>query len=161
MNQDSAAEARTNEALALVRQCHDVSGELRALNRPGEIATAQKHTLPFESALPAAVALERTYDQAQRKTHTLLTLSRLNQSRGDLPRPIPMSKCDAASFEIGHPRRYRGQIADGDCEWCHWKTAGHHHPVGRSSGGGRADSPCLPATAGTGGALDDLRGAGV
>lgn len=92
LDQYAAAEAQTHEALALARQYHDISGELRALNRLGEIATEQKHWVPAESALLAAVELERTYDQAQRETHTLLTLSRLNQSRGDLPRAYAFAK---------------------------------------------------------------------
>jgi tetratricopeptide (TPR) repeat protein len=88
MGRYAVAEAQTREALTLARQYHDVSGELRALNRLGEIATAQKDWTAAESALLAAVDLEHTYDQSQREAHTLLTLSRLNQSRGDLPKAV-------------------------------------------------------------------------
>jgi DNA-binding winged helix-turn-helix (wHTH) protein/tetratricopeptide (TPR) repeat protein/TolB-like protein len=85
------AETQTHEALTLARQYSDASGELRALNRLGEIATAQQDWPAAESALNSAVKLERTYDQPQRETHTLLTLSRLKQSQGDLQKAYEYS----------------------------------------------------------------------
>lgn len=86
------ADAKTSEALALARQYHDVSGELRALNRTGEIATAQ-HDLPRATvALLSALELERSHDQLQRETHTLLTLSRLSQAQDNLPMSLAYSE---------------------------------------------------------------------
>ena len=92
MGQYGVAENQTREALTLARQFHDVSGELRALNRLGEIATAQKDWPAAESALVAAVDLEHTYDQPQRQTHTLLTLSRLSQTQANLPKAYTYGK---------------------------------------------------------------------
>ncbi len=84
MRRYPAAESQTREALALGRQLSDVSGELRALNRLGEIAIAQHKWKDGQEALLSALQIERTSDQAQRETHTLLTLSKLTQQSGDL-----------------------------------------------------------------------------
>lgn len=84
MNRYADAEAQTREALALAQQYGDVSGELRALNREGQIATAQQNWAGAEAALTAALAMEQRYDQRQREVHTLLTLSRLSQRRGQI-----------------------------------------------------------------------------
>lgn len=84
MGQLQPAATRTHEALDLARQFHDVSGELRALNRLGEISTAQGNAPAARAALLAALQLERNQDQTQRAVHTLLSLSRLSQSQGDL-----------------------------------------------------------------------------
>lgn len=84
MGQLQPAAERTREALMLARQYGDVSGELRALNRLGEILTAQGDASAAQAALLAALQLEKDQDQAQRAVHTLLTLSKLSQSTGNL-----------------------------------------------------------------------------
>ena len=83
MGQLAAAAAKTAEALLLARQYHDLSGELRALNRTGQIATAQHDVPQAKQSLTAALEIERSQDQHQREIHTLLGLSRLCQSQKD------------------------------------------------------------------------------
>ena len=80
----AAAEAQTRQALDLATRFDDASGRLRALNRMGQIDTAQGNLVAAENSLVAALAMERKFDQRQRQLHTLLNLSRLDEKRGDL-----------------------------------------------------------------------------
>lgn len=116
------AAAGTEEALGLARQYHDVSGELRALNRLGEILTAQGNAPAAQVALLEALQLEKDQDQVQRTVHTLLTLSKLSQSTGDLRAAADYSdEANAIAARLGladvvteaHLRHAKVQLATG------------------------------------------------
>lgn len=77
------AEAHTQEALQLARQFHDRSGELRALNRLGQIYTAQGRFPDARTMLEQALVMETAGGEIGRQIHTLSALGQNMESSGN------------------------------------------------------------------------------
>ena len=84
MNQLAPALAGTQEALNIARQFKDYSGELRALNRLGQIETAMGQFGDAQSVLEQALSLEEQLGEMERQIHTLSALGQVFQKKGDL-----------------------------------------------------------------------------
>ncbi|CAN5609751.1 hypothetical protein BH10ACI4_BH10ACI4_28490 [soil metagenome] len=88
MHQLDPAKIKTEEALRLSRQYRDLSGELRALNRLGQIEIELGNLSASNAALESALALERSHGETQRQIHTLLALGQNYQRSGDAKRGL-------------------------------------------------------------------------
>jgi DNA-binding winged helix-turn-helix (wHTH) protein/tetratricopeptide (TPR) repeat protein/TolB-like protein len=74
MHQLQPALSKTQEALTIARSFSDYSGELRALNRLGQIETAMGKLPEAQAALDEALAREEQIGETQRQIHTLSAL---------------------------------------------------------------------------------------
>jgi DNA-binding winged helix-turn-helix (wHTH) protein/tetratricopeptide (TPR) repeat protein len=83
LHQIPLAESQTEQALELARQFDDRSGELRALNRMGQIETEQGKLPEARTLLEQALALETAEGELQRQIHTLSALGHNLANSGD------------------------------------------------------------------------------
>jgi DNA-binding winged helix-turn-helix (wHTH) protein/tetratricopeptide (TPR) repeat protein len=83
MHQLPLALAKTEEALELAQQFNDYSGELRALNRQGQIETAMNRLPEAQAALEQALALEQRVGEVQREIRTLSALGSNMDKQGN------------------------------------------------------------------------------
>jgi tetratricopeptide (TPR) repeat protein len=83
MNQLPQAEVATTEALRLARKFSDRSGELRALNRMGQVQMAQGRFSEARGLLKQALTIEEAGGEVQRQIHTLSALGQTLFSLGD------------------------------------------------------------------------------
>jgi DNA-binding winged helix-turn-helix (wHTH) protein/tetratricopeptide (TPR) repeat protein len=83
MNQLPKAGERTQQALQIARKYDDRSGELRALNRLGQIETSQGRLPEARAYLLQALTLEASTGEIQRQIHTLSALGKNYESSGD------------------------------------------------------------------------------
>jgi tetratricopeptide (TPR) repeat protein len=82
LKQYAEATSETQEALAMAKRFDDYSGELRALNRLGQIDVATGDLRQAEQVLNEALHLEQALGESQRKIHTLGALGDLAQKGG-------------------------------------------------------------------------------
>jgi TolB-like protein/tetratricopeptide (TPR) repeat protein len=73
----------SQQALSIARDFSDSSGEMRALNRIGQVPTQLGHLSEAETVLSQALALERRQGELQRQLHTLSALGNLRSRQGD------------------------------------------------------------------------------
>ena len=82
MHQLGPALTETQEALKLAQEYGDISGELRALNRLGEIYTVQQNLPEARQILERALEREQSLGEVQRRIHTLSALGTLYSAEG-------------------------------------------------------------------------------
>ncbi len=82
MKQLQPALVETQEAVSIARAFHDYSGELRALNRLGQIETAMGNLTQAQVFLQEALAREDQLGETERQIHTLAALGRNLEQQG-------------------------------------------------------------------------------
>jgi DNA-binding winged helix-turn-helix (wHTH) protein/tetratricopeptide (TPR) repeat protein/TolB-like protein len=102
MAQLPLALSRTEEALALARRFGDYSGELRALNRIGQIETAMGQLAEAKAALQQALAREDQLGEKERQIHTFAALGQNLAQSGQ-----PKQALDAFQQGLQLARWYR------------------------------------------------------
>jgi DNA-binding winged helix-turn-helix (wHTH) protein/tetratricopeptide (TPR) repeat protein len=104
LHQLQRALAKTEEALTLARQFNDYSGELRALNRIGQIDTALGKMAEARAALEQALAREESLGEVQREIHTLSALGQNLAQGGDARQALPIFERELSLAEaFGQP----------------------------------------------------------